>query len=1044
MLRYLGNASYLVLALAAAGQSQAFAAGGRPENMEEALRIIAQLEERNKALLLENHTLREQLTRDDAPPQSADPDIPQVNTVLKMPETAEELPAPLQESPKDYYIRPRLDAYVKMGNDRTITGTELFFPLSWNGEYLTFGDIRISADDNDGREGNLGFGFRHIPSGRDFLVGAYGFFDRRVSELNNMFSQMTFGLELLTEDLDFRTNFYQSLSETKYVGQTETTNVDFSGHGLVASRYLQTTSETPLSGMDFETGIKLPFFEDARVYGGFYHFDHDDSDTINGLRARARMRVTDWLQLGYEYQHDNIRGETSYAELRLRFPLGGYSSRKTKPQGIYARLDEQVIRDIDIVTRPETRSSTPVSNAAVLNAATGTPPVIYHVDNTSTPGGNGSIESPFNVLADAQAAAAANEIIYVHSGDGTSAGQNSGITLAKLGQKLIGAGVSLTFANLGLVLNGFSPNTIAIKASTPPVISNTAGIGITVSANDVEIAGLSVKDITNSGIYISNADNISVHDVTVDNIGNATTHYGIFAQYNAAGSYNLDLSRNTVRNVFQDAVYILTQGTAVLNSTIEGNSFSNSGRYGLHVRSEATSVSNPLISGNTVFDNSNYGIMLNSLGGSSLTENVTGNIISGNSSYGIHQYSQGTSTLNGSVTQNHIFGNNSYGISFLTADTSGLTVTASENTVEDNTSSAIYARSTVDSTSNVTFTGNILRGNTATGIVIRSESNSTMNGTVSGNTISGNTGYGVTLVGTDTSSTTGSITGNNITGNTSSGFYMNALLGGSVNGTATNNHVSGNGAHGAYIYSQNTSSLTANLSGNSFIDNSNNGVQFNSVDSGVITGAFIGNTISGSNSYGLYLYSTVSGVINGTFSGNTISNNSSYGLYLYTINSGSINGTYSDNVIAGNKSFGVYLRTANDSSQTSTFIDNIVTGNRTYGYYFNSANNSFISAMLQGNTVTGTENNGYGLFFNDDSTLAMTFDMGGGALGSTGQNRVFGNRLEEIRLDLDGGTLKAENNWWGTAAGLLPSEISKEQAASNIDADPYLTSDPQQ
>ena len=77
----------------------------------------------------------------------------------------------------------------------------------------------------------------------------------------------------------------------------------------------------------------------------------------------------------------------------------------------------------------------------------------------------------------------------------------------------------------------------------------------------------------------------------------------------------------------------------------------------------------------------------------------------------------------------------------------------------------------------------------------------------------------------------------------------------------------------------------------------------------------------------------------------------------------------------------------------------------------------------------------------DDDANVIEIDYGGGALGSIGQNVSFDNTLADIHVDLDGGELKAENNWWGSASGLDPSDVTLDDA-STIDVDPFLTSDP--
>ena len=57
-------------------------------------------------------------------------------------------------------------------------------------------------------------------------------------------------------------------------------------------------------------------------------------------------------------------------------------------------------------------------------------------------------------------------------------------------------------------------------------------------------------------------------------------------------------------------------------------------------------------------------------------------------------------------------------------------------------------------------------------------------------------------------------------------------------------------------------------------------------------------------------------------------------------------------------------------------------------------------------------------------------------------NRIYGNGGPDLRVDLDGGQLKAENNWWGNAAGLLPGRVTLDAGGNTVDADPFLAADP--
>ncbi len=76
-----------------------------------------------------------------------------------------------------------------------------------------------------------------------------------------------------------------------------------------------------------------------------------------------------------------------------------------------------------------------------INCATGEPFFFLFVNN-SLANGNGTFESPFNNIADAQAASAENVIVYVYP-TGTSTNMDTGISLLH-GQQILGAGICQT------------------------------------------------------------------------------------------------------------------------------------------------------------------------------------------------------------------------------------------------------------------------------------------------------------------------------------------------------------------------------------------------------------------------------------------------------------------------------------------------------------------------------------------------------------------------------------------------------------------------
>ena len=72
---------------------------------------------------------------------------------------------------------------------------------------MTFVDIRGLFSSVDASEGNWGIAHRRMTS-NDSIFGVYGFCDLKNSSLDNKFSQITLGTELLGRDWGVRANGY--------------------------------------------------------------------------------------------------------------------------------------------------------------------------------------------------------------------------------------------------------------------------------------------------------------------------------------------------------------------------------------------------------------------------------------------------------------------------------------------------------------------------------------------------------------------------------------------------------------------------------------------------------------------------------------------------------------------------------------------------------------------------------------------------------------------------------------------------------------------
>jgi hypothetical protein len=134
---------------------------------------------------------------------------------------------------------------------------------------------------------------------------------------------------------------------------------------------------------------------------------------------------------------------------------------------------------------------------------------------------------------------------------------------------------------------------------------------------------------------------------------------------------------------------------------------------------------------------------------------------------------------------------------------------------------------------------------------------------------------------------------------------------------------------------------------------------------------------------------------------------------------------------------------ADTSDSISTTIRACVLQNaRRWGIEIAGLKSATFSMMVSETTITGSA--ATGLWIGTEVPSTYTVDLGEGAFGSPGLNRIFGN-VHALRVQ-GAVDVIAQHNWWGSANGLLDDqERTFPDSAGNIstiDASEPLTSDP--
>lgn len=600
-----------------------------------------------------------------------------------------------------------------------------FSPDSSHWRVTPFLDARGHVFDNGKWAANAGVGLR--TECHNLVYGINTYYDyRNVGRFNS--NQIGVGIESLGELFEFRINGYLPIGK-KSSSPYDTTFGGFSGNYLFLSQKYQSA----MKGFNAELGFHFGRYNSFNFYAaaGPYYFIGQVARSTWGGKARISATFKDFLRLEISNSYDRTFHNKFQAQLSLSIPFGPNPRGREQDctcravNRVYERLVQPVDRQEIIV----------VDNARRKNIATdpstGQPFFFVFVDNTSS--SNGTYESPYHSLAQAQENSSPYNIIYVYPGDGTTVGMDSGIAL-KSNQKFWGSGIN------HLLQTAQGTISIPAQSSTSPTITNTnidtEGNAITLAANNA-ISGFTITSAINDAIYGIDPQSLSVSSCTIQNTGT----YAIEAAF--PGDASISITNNQfVNNV--NGIFLTLNGTSTLdcsNNSFEGQTSISSTPLEVVASGNVFSAN----VANNIFNNNATGSLrfnLNNVVDANI--NVLNNTIS-NSGTG-SQASLGSNFVvlaNGTTEKcsielkgNKFTGN---GSNSLYMHTSGafttLNVTASGNTMSGNGGSALVLATPVDALT-LLVTDNIITECNDNGIAVISSGNSTTGDiTISNNTI---------------------------------------------------------------------------------------------------------------------------------------------------------------------------------------------------------------------------------------------------------------------------------------------------------------------
>jgi len=477
-----------------------------------------------------------------------------------------------------------------VGRDISITPLELF-PFYLMDSSLIFSDMRLFIN-NEGRlGGNAGLGYRYFHSGFDRIFGASFWFDVD-NTTTDTFQQLGLSLESYGQIIDFRSNYYFPVGNTsRQTGLVLAPGSARFFNNNVLYDQIRVTREA-MQGMDMEVGVPIPgrWSEDrnVRAYAGWYHFDGDYVEEIWGWKTRLQGNLLAALDVHVEVSNDTVYN--TQVSIGGAWTFGRLHRSKMMQTTTLGRIGEHVTRNYNVVAPKQRRLERDI---VAVNPETGDAYVVRHVSTNGGGTDSGTVENPYDTLA--EAIAAGGDIIFVHA-DSVFTGADASVALDP-GMRLLGEGNGVDhYIQVPRLGNLLLPR--ATSGTSRPEFRNSVGDSITLASgsefsgfhvlnssgrgivgsgiNNVTLRNVSVTSSTGAGVYLENLGGTSlVQNLTVNNsVGNGLDVRGLTGRLDFLGT-------TTVANAFGTSINLEGLGG---NSVLTFDDVTIAGRNGIGIR----------------------------------------------------------------------------------------------------------------------------------------------------------------------------------------------------------------------------------------------------------------------------------------------------------------------------------------------------------------------------------------------------------------------------------------------------------------------------
>lgn len=460
-----------------------------------------------------------------------------------------------------------------------------------DGRWLFEGRVHHSIEEDGGFFANVGLErvFSLKAAGADVSTGFWFDYDGdEQTAFSHKFYQVGISGSIKTEKWDLMANGYIPVGvQDNVYGDPSGVNCFF-GNDIV----MQHGIDSALQGFDVTLRLrpKQLAFANGRLDLGGYHYNSDLVNAFGGGRVRVGFQALRGMMVNLEVNHDNRFNTTGVVGIGWIFGAnaGGFGSEYS----LVGRDLESTVRNDHIVRfNQDIILATDPDTGAAYN--------VIHADNNADAGvGDGSAETPFATLREAQVASAPGDVIYVHGGDGTDRNYSDGIVLQD-DQFLFGSGgnplIPIAGGQFFELCSTPGPTATISNSGGAEVVrlaSNNVVTGLTIDASGAQFGIRGIGRAVNGGIIAGN---------TIS--GAAQSGVELFAV-----SGNWDFSGNTISQNGDDGIFVAggLDPTSIWN--FEDNVLNNNGIDGLHLRNYDGAEVN--IVSNVTNSNGRHGLFL--------------------------------------------------------------------------------------------------------------------------------------------------------------------------------------------------------------------------------------------------------------------------------------------------------------------------------------------------------------------------------------------------------------------------------------------------